>query len=276
MIDSPREAPVHPGARSLSSSSMIHRNCRLGEKLDVAGLNEITVLIDRSQTELTEVAMNSWSPGLDGPPHAHDRKEQNFFVTAGRGLVRIGAESFPAEPGDYFHVPAGVVHQTVNRQPEQRLDYFLFNAFLDAGKEGHASFADHIDQVREIRRRQAERQSAAADPALGSGGGRRPGKRVATGGSTAARLVLVDRREAERCEAILFQVPAGGEMPSLADPAKEQTLLVLEGSARVTLSGQPVAIAAGEVLFVPRAQAIAGTAGAGGLRLVSFGTVVTR
>jgi hypothetical protein len=33
---------------------MIKRNYQQGEKLDVAGLNEITVLVDRSETELTE------------------------------------------------------------------------------------------------------------------------------------------------------------------------------------------------------------------------------
>ena len=255
---------------------LIHRHCRVGEKLDVAGLNEITVLIDRAQTELTEAAMNSWSPGLDGPPHAHDRKEQNFLVTAGRGLVRIGAESFPAEPGDFFHVPAGVIHQTVNLQPDRRLDYFLFNAFLDGDKEGHASFADHISQVKEIRRRQAERQSAAADPGLAAGGSRRPGRRVATRGCGAGRTVLVDRRAAERCEAFLLQLPPGGTEPAAADATKEQTLLMLDGSARATVDGEPVELAAGEVLFVPRSAAFACTAGAAGLRLVSFGTVVAR
>lgn len=255
---------------------MIHCNCRTGEKLDVAGLNEITVLIDRSQTELTEVAMNSWSPGLDGPPHSHDRKEQNFLVTAGRGLVRIGGESFPAEPGDYFYVPAGVVHQTVNLQAEQRLEYFLFNAFLDADKEGHASFADHISKVKDIRRRQAERQSATADPALVSDAGTRPGKRVATRGCNGGRAVLVDRGGTERCEAILFQIPAGAALPATADAAKEQTLLILEGSARVTVGGQPGFVAAGEVLFVPRSREFGCVAGAEGLRFVSFGTVVER
>lgn len=47
---------------------------QISQKLDVSGLNEITVLIDRSETALTEVAINSWSPGLDGPPHAHEAK----------------------------------------------------------------------------------------------------------------------------------------------------------------------------------------------------------
>lgn len=255
---------------------MIHRNSRVGQKLDVAGLNEITVLIDRSQTELTEVAMNSWSPGLDGPPHSHDRKEQNFLVTAGRGLVKIGTESFPAEPGSYFHVPAGVVHQTINLQSDARLDYFLFNAFLGTDKEGHASFADHIAQVKEIRRQQAAQQSASADPGLVASGSARPGKHVTTGGHGGTRTVLLDRKEAERCEAILFQLPARAALPTAADSTKEQTLFVLAGSGRMTVAGETCAVAAGEVIFVPRTADFACAADDAGLRFVSFGTVITR
>ena len=220
--------------------------------------------------------MNSWCPGLDGPPHAHDRKEQNFLVTAGRGVVKIGGESFPAEPGDYFYVPAGVVHQTVNLQPDQRLDYFLFNAFLDADKEGHASFADHISKVKEIRRRQAERQSASADPGLIPSASKHPGKRVATRGVDGLRTVLMDRRGAARCEAILFQLPPRGVQSPTGDETKEQTLFVLEGSGRMAVADEQADISAGEVLFVPRSANFACTAGAAGLRFVSFGTVITR
>ena len=65
-----------------------------GEKLDVAGLNEIIVLLDRSETEKTEVALNIWPPNLDGPPHKHDEKEQIFYFTSGKGIVKIGKDSF--------------------------------------------------------------------------------------------------------------------------------------------------------------------------------------
>ena len=54
---------------------MIHRYYKEGQKLDVAGLNEITVLLDRSETELTEIGWNCWRPNLDGPPHKHNDKD---------------------------------------------------------------------------------------------------------------------------------------------------------------------------------------------------------
>ena len=64
---------------------MLHRYYKDGQKLDVAGLNQITVLIDRSETELTEVGLNEWRPKLDGPPHKHDEKDQIFYISSGEG-----------------------------------------------------------------------------------------------------------------------------------------------------------------------------------------------
>lgn len=255
---------------------MIHRNSRVGEKLDVAGLNEITVLVDRSQTELTEVAMNSWCPRLDGPPHSHDRKEQIFFVTAGRGVVRIGADEFPAEPGAFFYVPAGVVHQTVNLEKDGRLEYFLFNAFLDTDKEGHASFADHISKVKEIRRQQAERQTDSLDASSPPPDSSASGKWVATGAFVTGRTLLLDRRETKRCEASLVQLPAFGELPPTADEAAEQTLFVLRGTGRIIAGDASQDVLAGDVLFVPRGARWQASAGDGGLRFVTFATVINR
>jgi quercetin dioxygenase-like cupin family protein len=255
---------------------MIHRNSLVGEKLDVAGLNEITVLVDRSETELTEVAMNSWCPGLDGPPHSHERKEQLFLVTGGRGEVRIGADPFPAERGGFFYVPAGVVHQTINLERDSRLEYFLFNAFLDTDKEGHASFADHIAKVKHIRRQQAERQSESPNPSPTSPGPRARGKWVATQAIGAGRTLLLDRRETERCEAWLVQLPPQGESPRVADDAAEQTLFILHGSGRITVDEKGQDLSAGDVVFVPRGATWDGVAAAEGLRFVAFATVVRR
>lgn len=259
-----------------SPHPMLIRDSRSGQKLDVAGLNELTVLIDRSETELTEVAINSWSPGLDGPPHFHDRKEQNFLVTSGRGRVIIGIESFSAEPGVFFHVPAGVTHQTINLQKDQRLDYFLFNAFLASDKEGHASFADHISKVKETRRQQAVAQKAGSDDAATSPSASARGKRVVLKDCSGPRSVLLDRTESSRCEAVLFTCQPGERAAAEVDATKEQTLFVLEGSGRVAAEAGSWNMTAGHVAFVPRASGMEIVAGERGLRMVSFGAVVAR
>lgn len=251
---------------------MIHRDTKDSQKLDVAGLNEITVLIDRSETQLTEVAINSWSPGLDGPPHAHDRKEQNFLVTAGRGEVVIGGEKFPAAPGDFFYVPAGVVHQTINLNKDQRLDYFLFNAFLDSDKEGHASFAAHIDLVKETRRKQADTQKSGVTSSANTSN--RRGSKVETKGLAALSTILIARSRTQKCEAVHHALPAGGRLDVPADASKEQTFFIVSGSGRFTVGFETVEVTARQTVFVPSGIKGAIEAGASGLSTVSFGTIV--
>ena len=101
---------------------MIHRRYNEGEKLDVAGLNEIVVLLDRSETARTEIGRNTWRAGLIGPPHKHEEKEQVFFVTAGSGWIRVGNERREVGKGDLIYVPAGVEHQSV-ASPHEALEY---------------------------------------------------------------------------------------------------------------------------------------------------------
>jgi mannose-6-phosphate isomerase-like protein (cupin superfamily) len=255
---------------------MICRHQSQGQQLDVAGLNQITVLIDRSETELTEVGINAWHPGLDGPPHAHPGKEQNFLVTAGRGEVVIGGESFPAAPGDFFYVPASVVHQTITRGAD-RLEYLLFNAFLDASKEGHASFADHISKVKETRRQQAEQQRAEADASLAARPApARRGKRVALPAAGGAGVVLLDRAETERCEAVAWPLAGSARAVIAPDSTKEQTLFVVTGAGSLQVGTEQAEVHQGHTVLVPRGSACVLTAGPTGLQVVSFGTVVVR
>lgn len=250
---------------------LIHRSSKNAKILDVAGLNEITVLIDRSETELTEVAFNAWALGLDGPPHAHEGKEQNFLVTAGRGLVKIDGVSYPAAKGAFFYLPAGVVHQTIT-QGEERMVYFLFNAFLDASKEGHASFADHIGTVRETRRKQADTQQSGVTlsgsrPAL-------PGKYIDTNKIGGLDTMILSREEAQRCEAILYRLPAGHNLNAASDPSKEQTFFIISGAGRFTVGGETVEVESGQTVFVPKNTALEIDAAGEGMVTISFGTVV--
>jgi len=133
---------------------MICRRYNEGPRLDVAGLNEIVVVVDRSETARTEVGLNTWRAGLVGPPHRHDQKEQTFFVTAGRGTVVVGDERREVRPGDVVFVPAGAEHQTL-AAPDEDLQYLLYNAFLSDRREGHRTFAEHIEKVKDLRRAQA-------------------------------------------------------------------------------------------------------------------------
>jgi len=260
---------------------MICTNYREGEKLDVAGLNEITVLIDRSETELTEVAYNEWRKELNGPPHQHGQKEQIFFVVSGVGTIKIADEAFEVKANDLLYVPAGVTHQTINLADEP-LGYILFNAFSDSDKEGHASFADHIAKVKATRREQADSQQAGVGAAEKAASGKK-GKYVSDisagkcfeFGSNSTVLVI-DRAESERCETTVVSWPAGSKGALVAHDDKEQTFFVLSGSGFVTVGDQRKAVKQGDVVFVPRNTAHTTEAGAEELTYLCLNTVVRK
>ncbi len=253
---------------------MMLRNAHSGQKLDVAGLNEITVLIDRSETERSEVAINRWHPGLDGPPHQHEHKEQIFLVLAGEGDVIVGDQKFSASVGSLFYLPAGVVHQTINRG-DSPLEYFLFNAFLDAEKEGHASFAEHIAKVKHIRRRQADTQRAeSGDNGSLSTTSSRIGLQAQVSSEKTGRAVLLSPADTESCNAILIALPDHGTAQIAASTPWEQTLHVLAGSGSVRIADETASFGIGQTLFIPRGCTATLRAGHGGLRVVSFGAAV--
>jgi mannose-6-phosphate isomerase-like protein (cupin superfamily) len=237
---------------------MILKRYDQGGVLDVAGLNEITVLIDRSCTARAELGLNTWAPGRNGPPHQHEAKEQIFFVIAGTGTIRVGHETFSVQPRNFIYVPAGVVHQTIATGPGP-LQYLLFSAFLNEDKEGHATFAGHIAAVKHLRRAQADQQNAAA------GGGNavapattRRGKHIRDifgvkryeFGSNTTHLLL-DRAGTARCEVTVVSWPAGNKGAMVSHSEKEQTFFVLEGSGEVTVDGETRPVTVGDVVFVP-------------------------
>jgi len=49
------------------------------------------------------------------PAHLHRHSEENIYVLAGEGRMRIGAEWYELGPGSLIHVPEGVVHALVPR-----------------------------------------------------------------------------------------------------------------------------------------------------------------
>lgn len=236
---------------------MIHKFYKDGEKLDVSGLNEIIVLIDRSETELTEVGWNSWNPKLNGPPHKHNDKDQIFYITDGTGKVKLGEETFNVKPGDLAYVPAGLVHQTITTGNES-LSYMLFNIFNNPEKEGHATFADHIEKVKQIRKQQAEsgksnvnEEETIADIKLAKFiNNIYDGEKYEFGSNST--VLLLDRNETNRCELTLVSWPATNKGAIVIHKEKEQTFFILSGSGWVTVGNETKEVKPHDVIFVPR------------------------
>jgi|GEM_PF-712382 len=237
---------------------MIHRHYTKGQKLNVADLNDMIVLIDRTETELTEVALNTWRAGLIGPPHRHDQKEQIFYITSGTGMVKVGNENFNVKPGCLVYVPLGVEHQTIASDHEA-LHYILFNVFNNPEKEGHGTFAEHIEKVKLIRKQQAETGNSSVENAEQSKASNKTPKHIDDlnkgklyeFGSNTTRLLL-DRTETEQFETVLVSWPKKNKGAMVAHTEKEQTFFVLSGSGIITIENEHASVKPGDIVFVPR------------------------
>jgi mannose-6-phosphate isomerase-like protein (cupin superfamily) len=233
------------------AQTVVSRHFQQGEQMDVAGLNRITVLVDRSQTALTEVGWNFWKPDLDGPPHFHEAKEQMFFATEGEATVTIAGHAHHLAVNSLLHVPMGAMHRTVvlGGRPHA---YLLYNAFRDSDKEGKASFTDHLNEAKHIRRKQADDANqggaidwhriqatgtlAQVDPSLPPTG-------------TAELVDLIPRLATFRASAALLRLGAGQHL-TLDTAGVEWTLFGLAGSGEVEAAGAQT-LSTGTVLFVP-------------------------
>lgn len=259
---------------------MIHRYYKEGQKLDVAGLNQITVLIDRTETELTEVALNEWRPGLDGPPHIHAEKDQLFYIVSGEGKIVLGEETKYVKPGCLIYVPAGMVHRSITTSDEP-LGYILFNVFNSVDKEGHATFAEHIDKVKAIRKEQAERGISDVLGAERTANTVKPvkfyrnimdGKKYDFGSNFT--YLLLDRNETNRLEFVVVQWPPHSKGALVAHKEKEQTFYILSGEGKVTIGKETEEVVPGDIIFVPRNVAHTTEAGNNELRYLCLNSLV--
>ena len=59
------------------------------------------------------------------PPHSHDIHEQMGYLVKGKMGFRVGDQEKIILPGDYYHVPKGVVHNTRTfDEPSVLIDIF--------------------------------------------------------------------------------------------------------------------------------------------------------
>jgi len=236
---------------------MINRYYKDGQRLDVAGLNEITVLLDRSETEILEIGWNCWRPDLDGPPHKHNDKDQIFYVTNGKGKVILDKKEYAVNPGCLIYVPAGMVHQTIT-SGNISLCYLLFNIFISTEKEGHSSFADHIEKVKQLRKRQAESGNAflSGEETTADSKKEKYFTDVKSGKisemEAMTKILLLKKNETGRFELEFIEWHRGKTSKTFTYSDREKVLFVLEGEGEITVNGVKELIKPGHLVFIPR------------------------
>ena len=75
----------------------------------------MTFLITGRETNgaffLSEISV---PPNAGPPPHIHSREDESFHLTEGTLTIQVGGQTINANPGDFVHLPRGIVHTFKN------------------------------------------------------------------------------------------------------------------------------------------------------------------
>ena len=107
-------------------------------------VNEL--VLDRSQSTVTEVFIVVLEPGEAPPLHKHPDTEQVFYIIQGEAELRIGpdmAERFRVKPGDVVRIPPDTLHLIIN-DGEEPVRYLSIDAFPGARPADEPTWDDHV------------------------------------------------------------------------------------------------------------------------------------
>ena len=103
------------------------------------------LVVDRAESETSEVFVVVLEPGEAPPLHQHDDTEQVFYILEGRGVLRIGAKrkSFPVQPSDVVRIPPRTLHsiQCHGRKP---LRYLAVDCFVAGRPAAEPTWDSHV------------------------------------------------------------------------------------------------------------------------------------
>jgi quercetin dioxygenase-like cupin family protein len=63
--------------------------------------------------------LNSFEPGQEHAPHAHEGQDKLYLVLEGSGMVQVGDRTERLSAGDAAFAPSGIVHSIRNPGPER-------------------------------------------------------------------------------------------------------------------------------------------------------------
>lgn len=63
--------------------------------------------------------LNSFEPGQEHAPHAHEGQDKLYVVLEGSGVVRVDDQAELLTAGDAAFAPAGAIHSITNPGPER-------------------------------------------------------------------------------------------------------------------------------------------------------------
>jgi len=103
------------------------------------------LVVDRSQTTVSEVFIVVLEYGEAPPPHKHDDTEQVFYILEGEGTLTIGEEqqTFQVKPGNVVLIPPSTMHYIV-AQNGKSMRYLAVDCFLAERHVDEPTWDDHV------------------------------------------------------------------------------------------------------------------------------------
>ncbi len=103
------------------------------------------LVIDRAETDTSEVFIVVLEPGEAPPLHVHPDTEQIFHVMQGAGTLQIGEalQAFPVKPGDVVRIPAHTFHRILCTGAEP-MRYLSIDCFVGGKPEAEPTWESHV------------------------------------------------------------------------------------------------------------------------------------
>jgi mannose-6-phosphate isomerase-like protein (cupin superfamily) len=103
------------------------------------------LVVDRADSQTSEVFLVVLEPGEAPPLHQHDDTEQVFYILEGEGTLRIGSEKkeLAVRPADVVRIPPKIPHSIQCTGPKL-LRYLAIDCFVAGRPTAEPSWDSHV------------------------------------------------------------------------------------------------------------------------------------
>jgi quercetin dioxygenase-like cupin family protein len=103
------------------------------------------LVVDRADSQTSEVFMVVLEPAEAPPLHKHDDTEQVFYILEGEGIFSIGAErqKYLVHPTDVVRIPPRTLH-SIQCAGQKPMRYLAIDCFVAGRPENEPTWDAHV------------------------------------------------------------------------------------------------------------------------------------
>lgn len=248
---------------------MIAKNYKDGELFSYNISEKEILLIDRSETTLTEVSTYILGSRSCGEERYHDKRELILYVVSGEATIKIDGKAELLIKNDMFYIPANSLFQFVN-ETDEFFEVLIFSVFLSDDKEGFFTFYEYFKNRMGLKVGFVAGQNEYI-PKLARDYNKF--KRYDFGSNDT--YLMIDRSEAASSETTVVSWPPKAKGAMVSHSEKEQTFFVIKGTGWVTVDFETKQVRPGDVVRIPFKAPHTTEAGENELTYFCMNTIVT-